>query len=106
FRMEHEAAGLYRAWLVIGGAMGMASALLCAWFGRLRGEPARLEMGRPWVLGLVVLIALHWSFALVAAGMWAVLRWTNFKPVYLSPALMLIVGDRKSTRLNSSHVSI
>ena len=92
FRMEHEAAGLYRAWLVIGGAMGIATALLCAWFGRLRGEPARLEMGRPWVLGLMVLTALHWSFALVAAGMWAVLRWTNFKPVYLSPALMLIVG--------------
>lgn len=92
FRMEHEAKGLYRPWLIIGGAVGIATALACAWTGRLRGEPAQLNMARPWLLGMVVLTAINWVFGLVAVAMWAVVRWTNFKPEYLSPALMLMAG--------------
>src|SRR5699024_11758786 len=45
-----------------------------------------------WLLGMVVLTAINWVFGLVAVAMWAVVRWTNFKPEYLSPALMLMAG--------------
>ena len=92
FHMEHVADGLYRAWLLIGGAIGIATLVACAWKGRLRGEPAQLEMGRPWVLGLAVLTTVNWVFGIAALCVWAVLRWTNLQPGYLSAALMLIAG--------------
>src|SRR5699024_7016478 len=37
FHMEHVADGLYRAWLLIGGAHGLAMVVAFAWQGRLRG---------------------------------------------------------------------
>ena len=49
-------------------------------------------MGRPWVLGLAVLTTVNWVFGIAALCVWAVLRWTNLQPAYLSPALMLIAG--------------
>src|SRR5690625_6353054 len=49
-------------------------------------------MGRPWVLGLAVLTTVNWVFGIAALCVWAVLRWTNLQPGYLSAALMLIAG--------------
>lgn len=92
FRMEHEAAGLYRTWLIIGGIVGIVTLIAAAITGRLRGENAQMDMGRPWLVGIVALALVNWGFALVAGAMWAVVRWTNLKPQYLSPALMLMAG--------------
>ncbi|MGP5003493.1 alpha-(1-_3)-arabinofuranosyltransferase domain-containing protein [Corynebacterium casei] len=92
FRMEHEADGLYRAWLIIGGLIGIATLVACAFTSRLRGENAQMPMGSPWLVGIIALGLVNWVFAPVALAMWAVLRWTNLKAEYLSPALMLMAG--------------
>ena len=92
FRMEHEADGIYRAWLIIGGIIGIATLIACAITGRLRGDRAELDMGTPWLVGFVVLTLINWVFGLVALAMWVVLRWTNLQAQYLSPALILMAG--------------